>query len=78
MNQRMDRKFDELDRSIIELISKRFEMFANDLKKNGVDAVEAFSPAERARLLALIESANRGPIPNEIIRRLYTELLPAR
>lgn len=71
----MDRKFDELDRSIIELISKRFEMFANDLKKNGVDAVEAFSPAERARLLALIESANRGPIPNEIIRRLYTELL---
>ncbi|TAL38705.1 MAG: prephenate dehydratase [Spirochaetes bacterium] len=67
--------YDDLDKQIIDLISRRFAAYIEELKRTGADASQLFAPADRGRLFEMIESMNKGPLSSELFKRIYTELL---
>ncbi|MBN2158630.1 MAG: prephenate dehydratase [Spirochaetes bacterium] len=66
---------ERLDRDIIGLLSRRAELCIKDLKaeKDG----NVFSAAERSRLFSMIEEMNVGPLPHDIIKKIYIDILTA-
>jgi len=71
----MDTRYDDLDKQIIELLSRRFAGYIEDLKRGNADASQLFAPADRGRLFEIIDSLNTGPLSSGILKRIYTELL---
>ena len=67
---------ENIDREIIELISRRSDLYIKRLKdrqaKNGL-----FSAEERSALFKLIEETNQGPLPNGILEKVYTDIVSA-
>ena len=65
----------ELDRSIVEAVNRRLGLVA-ELKRhkdaNGIDFVD---PQREEWLLAHLAAANGGPLSDDGLRMLYTELL---
>jgi chorismate mutase / prephenate dehydratase len=64
---------ENLDREIIELISRRSGLYIDALK-SGCDG-EHFGAAERAKIFTLIEECNRGPLSAEIIKKIFIDIL---
>ncbi len=71
----MEKKLEELDKSIIELISERSKLFVEQVKKRGSSPVDAFSPMDRMKTFELIETLNSGPISDELLKKIYGELI---
>ena len=65
---------EKIDREIIELISRRSDMYMRRLKDGSVDR-GLFPAVDRDRLFKLIEEANRGPLANQILERVYTDII---
>ncbi|OHD63432.1 MAG: hypothetical protein A2176_01955 [Spirochaetes bacterium RBG_13_51_14] len=64
---------DRIDREIIELLSRRSDLFIQRLKSEPES--DTIVAAERSRLFALIEESNRGPLPHDIFKRIFTDIL---
>lgn len=64
-----------IDREIINLISRRSELYMERLRARAEG--EAFAPEEQSGLFDLIDSCNAGPLPGETIKRIYTDILTA-
>ena len=64
---------ERLDRELIELIARRSEEYIRTLKsrKDG----NTFAAEDRSRLDALIEECNHGPLPHEIVKKIYVDIL---
>lgn len=69
------RRIDQLDRELVELLNRRATLSVEigRLKANG--DVVVFQPDREAVVLAQVEAANRGPLPNSALRAIYREIL---
>ncbi len=69
------RKIDEIDRKLVELLNERSHcvLEIGRLKKAGWLA--ALPARSRAQVLAAAERANRGPLSEAAIRRLFERIL---
>ena len=61
----------ELDRRLLELLSERAALAAQD------DAASSHRPEREATLLRELVASNPGPLPDEAVRRVFVELLSA-
>lgn len=69
------RKVDELDARIVELIGRRATVARQigELKADNSDAV--YVPAREEEVLRRIEGINAGPLPDEVLRAVYREII---
>ncbi len=66
---------ENMDREIIDLISRRTELYIQRLRKRPEG--DYFAAEDRSRLFDLIESCNAGPLASDTIKRIYTDILSA-
>jgi len=64
-----------IDREIIGLISRRTELYLQELRKRPEG--DPFVAEERSRLFDLIDSCNAGPLGADVIKRIYTDIMSA-
>ncbi|MBW1990095.1 MAG: prephenate dehydratase [Deltaproteobacteria bacterium] len=70
-------RIDRLDRTIVQALNERLLLaraIGEIKKKEGLPVVDL--PRER-EVLARLEQANEGPLPNETLRYVYTEVMAA-
>src|SRR5690606_6280890 len=66
-----------LDRELLGLLSKRFELARESLEASEDLAAKLYNPASDDELYREIEALNPGPLPAATARRIYQELLSA-
>ncbi len=71
----MNGKLAELDRKIIALISERARLFMDEIGARTGEGEGHFSPVEKAQIEELIKSCNEGPLPSELLVKVYNELV---
>jgi chorismate mutase / prephenate dehydratase len=69
----MDDSIRDIDRSILELISRRSELYIRGLKESG----ESYMPGDSEELRELIGAHNRGPLSDRSLERIFTEVQSA-
>jgi chorismate mutase-like protein len=69
------RKIDEIDRKLVELLNERSRCVVEigRLKKN--DGTPLYQPDREREVLDAAERANRGPLSEAAIRRLFERIL---
>lgn len=69
------RKIDEIDRRLVELLNERSRcvLEIGHLKKN--DGVALYQPDRERQVLEAAERANKGPLSEAAIRRLFERIL---
>jgi chorismate mutase len=69
------RKIDEIDRRLVELLNERSRcvLEIGHLKK--ADGVALYQPEREREVLEAVERANRGPLSEAAIRRLFERIL---
>ena len=70
-------RIDAIDRELVSLLNRRAGVVREigEIKKaRGIEVVDA---GREEQVLARIESANRGPFPNESLRSIYREIFAA-
>jgi len=71
----MNEKLAELDRKIIALISERSRLFMDEIGERTGEGEGHFSPVEKAEIEELIKNCNEGPLPSELLMKVYNELV---
>ena len=71
----MDKGLEELDREIISLISKRTGLYVEEIKRRGENPEDVYSPVDKSIQFKLIEDMNKGPVPNDVLKKIYDELI---
>jgi len=71
---RNDNDLESIDREIIRLISERSNLYIRMLKSR-LAGDGLFSAEYRDRLFKLIEEANTGPLSDQILKRIYTDMV---
>ncbi len=69
-----DDDIEGIDRKLIELIAKRADVYIGALKGRPADK-GLFRPEDRSRIFKLIEEINQGPLPNQVLEKVYTEMI---
>lgn len=69
------RKIDEIDRQLVELLNERSQCVIEIGKLKRVDGMALYQPDREREVLAAAESANRGPLSEAAIRRLFERIL---
>ncbi|MBN1532501.1 MAG: prephenate dehydratase [Spirochaetes bacterium] len=69
----MDDRIRDIDRKILELISRRSELYIQNLKETG----QPYAPGDSESLRELIEAHNRGPLSGRSLERIFTEVQSA-
>jgi len=73
--QDIRRKIDALDARLVKLLSARAKIVQRvGAIKNGV---MVYRPEREAQVLRRVSELNKGPMPNEGLRRIYTEIMSA-
>ena len=69
------RKIDDIDRRLVELLNERSQcvLEIGHLKKN--DGMALYQPDRERQVLEAAERANRGPLSEAAIRRLFERIL---
>ena len=69
------RKIDEIDQKLVELLNERSRcvLAIGELKK--VDGTPLYQPDRERQVLNAVEQANRGPLSEAAIRRLFERIL---
>jgi chorismate mutase len=69
------RKIDEIDRKLVELLNDRSKcvLEIGHIKKQ--DGSPLYQPDRERQVLAAVEQANRGPLSEAAIRRLFERIL---
>ncbi len=68
-------KIDLLDKQILALLNKRFDIAGEIGKVKRASSVNAYDPEREAALLKKLCNLNPGPIKNETLRAIYREIL---
>jgi len=63
---------ERMDREIIDLISRRSARYIEELKNRAGDP---FGADERAALFDMIARCNNGPLPFDVLRKVYVDIL---
>jgi len=69
------RKIDEIDQKLVELLNERSRcvLAIGQLKK--IDGTALYQPERERQVLNAVERANRGPLSEAAIRRLFERIL---
>src|SRR5690348_10796929 len=65
------RKIDEIDRKLVELLNERSRCVLEIGKLKKQDGSPLYQPDRERQVLAAAEQANRGPLSEAAIRRLF-------
>ncbi|MBI2942476.1 MAG: prephenate dehydratase [Chloroflexi bacterium] len=71
------REIDEVDRQIVAHLSQRARLSIAIGRLKTVTDLQVYHPEREATVLANVEAANAGPLPNQALRSIYTEILSA-
>jgi chorismate mutase-like protein len=69
------RKIDEIDRKLVELLNERSRCVVEIGRLKKTDGTPLYQPDREQEVLAAAERANRGPLSEEAIRRLFERIL---
>jgi chorismate mutase-like protein len=69
------RKIDEIDRQLVQLLNERSQCVIEIGKLKHVDGMALYQPDREREVLAAAERANRGPLSEAAIRRLFERIL---
>jgi chorismate mutase-like protein len=69
------RKIDEIDRRLVELLNERSRCVLEIGRLKKLDGSPLYQPEREREVLAAVESANRGPLSEAAIRRLFERIL---
>ena len=69
------RKIDEIDRKLVELLNERSRCVVEIGRLKKTDGEPLYQPDREREVLAAAERANRGPLSEAAIRRLFERIL---
>jgi chorismate mutase len=69
------RKIDEIDRKLVELLNERSQCVLEIGRIKKQDGSPLYQPDRERQVLAAVEEANRGPLSEAAIRRLFERIL---
>lgn len=69
------RKIDEIDRKLVELLNERSRCVLEIGRLKKEDGSPLYQPDREREVLAAAERANRGPLSEAAIRRLFERIL---
>ena len=69
------RKIDEIDRKLVELLNERSRCVVEIGRLKKTDGAPLYQPDREREVLAAAERANRGPLSEAAIRRLFERIL---
>jgi chorismate mutase len=69
------RKIDEIDRRLVELLNERSSCVLEIGRLKKMDGMSLYQPEREREVLDAAEKANRGPLSEEAIRRLFERIL---
>ena len=69
------RKIDEIDRRLVELLNERSSCVLEIGRLKKIDGMSLYQPERERQVLEAAEKANRGPLSEEAIRRLFERIL---
>ncbi len=69
------RKIDEIDRKLVELLNERSKCVVEIGRIKKEDGSPLYQPDRERQVLAAVEQANRGPLSEAAIRRLFERIL---
>jgi len=69
------RKIDEIDRKLVELLNERSQCVVEIGRLKRQDGSPLYQPDREREVLACVERANRGPLSEAAIRRLFERIL---
>lgn len=73
--ERLRQNIDEVDAVLVKLLNQRarWALEIGDVKRN--TGAPIYQPDREARVVAHVESINRGPLSGEAIRRLFERVI---
>ncbi len=69
------RKIDELDRKLVELLNDRSRCALEIGRLKRAARLPLYQPEREQEILANVERANTGPLPDTAVRRLFERIL---
>ena len=69
------RKINEIDRKLVELLNERSRCAVEIGRLKQAAALPLYQPEREREVLEAAERANRGPLPDTAIRRLFERIL---
>ena len=69
------RKINEIDRKLVELLNERSRCAVEIGRLKRAAALPLYQPERESEVLEAAEHANRGPLPDTAIRRLFERIL---
>ncbi|MBI3668310.1 MAG: chorismate mutase [Acidobacteria bacterium] len=69
------RKIDEIDRKLVELLNERSRCALEIGRLKHAASLPLYQPEREREVLEAAERANRGPLPDTAIRRLFERIL---
>jgi len=69
------RKIDEIDRKLVELLNERSQCVVEIGRLKRQDGSPLYQPDREREVLTGVERANRGPLSEAAIRRLFERIL---
>jgi chorismate mutase/prephenate dehydratase len=73
--EQLRRQISEIDRSIIDAFNRRLEIVAQIKRHKNEHGIAFVDPEREAAMLTHQSSENQGPLSDEGLRALYSELL---
>jgi chorismate mutase len=73
--ERLRAELADLDRELVERVNRRLGLVAELKRVKEEQGIGFLDPAREEYMLGLLSGENPGPLSNEGLRELYTELL---
>jgi len=71
------RKVDQVDRQILELLTKRARLVVRIGKEKAASSRRAFAPTREKQIYARLRRQNKGPLAYEAVRSIFREIISA-
>ena len=75
MTRKNDTGSPDIDMSLIEMISRWAGDYVASIQGQGSSSL--YSPEEKKRVIELIREHNRGPLPDTVLEKIFTEIISA-
>jgi chorismate mutase len=69
------RRIDQLDKKLVTLLNERAKFTGEIGKIKEKRRLPAYSPSREEEILRSVQKWNKGPLPAEVLRRLYERIL---
>lgn len=69
------KRIDQLDKKLVTLLNQRAKFTGEIGKIKEKRGLPAYSPSREEEILRSVQKWNKGPLPAEVLRRLYERIL---